>query len=79
MKAVIPEPEKSDAALLQDYVHGEVASLDELVERYRKPLFSWFLGMTGSRSDAEDLFQDLWVRVIRSADRFKDVSFRAWM
>jgi RNA polymerase sigma-70 factor (ECF subfamily) len=79
MKAVIPEPEKSDAALLASYAQGDVKCLDQLVERYRKQLFSWFLGMTGSRSDAEDLFQDLWVRVIRSADRFKDVSFRAWM
>ena len=79
MKEEIPETIKSDAALLAEYVQGRVQSLDELVERYRKPLFTWFLGMTGSRSDAEDLFQDLWIRVIRSADRFKDVSFRAWM
>jgi len=35
--------------------------------------------MTGSRADAEDMFQDLWVRVIRNADRFENVSFRAWM
>jgi RNA polymerase sigma-70 factor, ECF subfamily len=79
MKEVIPEPTTSDAALLARYVQGDVACLDELVERYRKPLFSWFVGMTGSHSDAEDLFQDLWIRVIKNADRFKDVSFRAWM
>jgi len=79
MKEVIPEPTTSDAALLAEYVQGRVQSLDELVERYRKPLFSWFVGMTGSHSDAEDLFQDLWIRVIKNADRFKDVSFRAWM
>lgn len=79
MKSVIPEEMKSDAALLNAYVKGDVASLDELVGRYRQPLFTWFLGMTGSRSDAEDLFQDVWIRVIRNADRFEDVSFRAWM
>ena len=53
--------------------------MDCLVGRYRQALFSWFLGMTGSRADAEDLFQDLWVRVIRNAGRFENVSFRAWM
>ena len=79
MKEVIPEPTTSDAALLAQYAQGDVECLDELVERYRKPLFSWFLGMTGSHSDAEDLFQDLWIRVIKNADRFKVVSFRAWM
>jgi RNA polymerase sigma-70 factor (ECF subfamily) len=77
MKVEIPEPTTSDAALLAAYVQGRVQSLDELVERYRKPLFSWFVGMTGSHSDAEDLFQDLWIRVIKNADRFMDVADRA--
>ena len=79
MKAVIPDDLKSDADLLAEYVKGHVASLDLLVGRYRQALFSWFLGMTGSRSDAEDLFQEVWIRIIRNADRYKDVSFRAWM
>jgi RNA polymerase sigma-70 factor (ECF subfamily) len=79
MKAVIPDDLKSDADLLAAYAKGDVSCLDLLVERYRRALFSWFLGMTGSRSDAEDLFQEVWIRIIRNADRFKDVSFRAWM
>ena len=79
MKAVIPDDSTSDADLLAAYVKGQVDCLDVLVGRYRQALFSWFLGMTGSRSDAEDLFQDVWIRIIKNADRFKDVSFRAWM
>jgi len=69
----------TDAELLFAYSKGDVAAMDCLVGRYRQAFFSWFLGMTGSRADAEDLFQDLWVRVIRNADRFENVSFRAWM
>ncbi len=79
MKAVIPDDPKSDADLLEAYVKGDVESLDILAGRYRQTLFSWFLGMTGSRSDAEDLFQEVWIRIIRNAARYKDVSFRAWM
>jgi len=79
MKEEITDTSPSDAELLGRYAQGEVGCLDQLVERYRRQLFTWFVGMTGSRSDAEDLFQDLWIRVIRNADRFKDVSFRAWM
>jgi RNA polymerase sigma-70 factor (ECF subfamily) len=79
MKEVIPEDPTRDADLLAAYVKGDVPSLDALVGRYRQTLFSWFLGMTGSRSDAEDLFQEVWIRIIRNADRYKDVSFRAWM
>lgn len=69
----------SDADLLFAYAKGDVAAMDCLVGRYRQAFFSWFLGMTGSRADAEDLFQDLWVRVIRHAGRFENVSFRAWL
>jgi RNA polymerase sigma-70 factor (ECF subfamily) len=47
--------------------------------RYRQALFYWLLGMTGNRADAEDLFQDVWFRVIRHAGRFNDVSFKAWL
>jgi len=35
--------------------------------------------MVGNRADAEDLFQDIWFRVIRHAERFNDVSFKAWL
>jgi len=79
MKPVISDEQPNDAELLFAYAKGDVPAMDRLVGRYRQVLFSWFLGMTGSRADAEDLFQDLWVRVIRNADRFENVSFRAWM
>ena len=79
MKPVISDEHISDADLLFAYVKGDVGSMDRLVGRYRQAMFSWFVGMTGCRADAEDLFQDLWVRVIRHADKFENVSFRAWL
>ena len=75
----MPDEETSDAELLRAFSKGDCPALDLLVGRYRHSLFSWLLGMTGSRADAEDLFQDVWFRVIRHAGRFNDVSFKAWM
>ncbi|MBP5510445.1 MAG: sigma-70 family RNA polymerase sigma factor [Kiritimatiellae bacterium] len=72
-------PEIDDAELMAAYVRGDVSAMDALVARYRQPLFAWFLGMSGNRADAEDLFQDCWFRVIRSAERFSDISFKAWL
>lgn len=69
----------SDAGLLQAFTQGDAAAVDLLVGRYRQALFSWFVGMTGNHADAEDLFQELWFRVIRHAGRFNDVSFKAWV
>lgn len=75
----MPDDSSSDADLLSAFSTGDASALDKLVERYRRALFPWFVGMTGNRSDAEDLFQDLWFRVIRHAGRFNDVSFKAWL
>ena len=75
----MPETDTSDADLLRSFAQGEGPALDQLVGRYRQALFSWLLGMTANRADAEDLFQETWCRVIRHADRFNDVSFRAWL
>ncbi len=79
MKQKMTDIETSDAELLRSFSQGESAAMDQLVARYRSALFSWLLGMTGNRADAEDLFQDVWFRVIRHAGRFNDVSFRAWL
>ena len=79
MKHEMTDTETSDAELLRAFAEGDSTAMDQLVARYRSALFSWLLGMTGNRSDAEDLFQDIWIRVIRHAARFNDVSFKAWL
>lgn len=75
----MPDDSTSDADLLSAFAKGDAVALDLLVERYRRALFSWLMGMTGNHADAEDLFQDIWFRVIRHAGRFNDVSFKAWL
>ena len=73
------DAEISDAELLKAFSEGNACSLNKLIQRYKQPIFSWLLGMTGNHADAEDIYQDVWVRVIRHADRFHDHSFRAWL
>ena len=79
MKPEMPDIETSDAELLRSFSQGESTAMDQLVARYRQALFSWLLGMTGNHADAEDMYQEVWFRVIRHAGRFNDVSFRAWL
>lgn len=73
------EAERTDAELLEAFNRGDTKALEFLVGRYRQALFSWLLGMTGNRADADDLFQEIWLRVIKNAGRFNNVSFKAWM
>lgn len=68
-----------DAALIRAFSKGDAAAMDRLVARYRRPLFSWLLGMVRDRPLAEDLYQDIWLKIIKGAGEFQGSSFRAWM
>ena len=69
----------ADTELIARFISGDVGAMDALTERYRQPLFSWLLGMTSTRSDAEDLFQDIWIKIIKNIERFHGGSFKAWI
>ncbi len=71
--------EKSDAELIDAYVKGDSKAFYALEKRYRKALFAWLVSSLSNRSDAEDLYQDIWLKIIRNAESFKDVSFKAWL
>jgi RNA polymerase sigma-70 factor (ECF subfamily) len=44
---------------------GDGRAADALVERYRNALFAFLYRMNENRADAEDLFQETWLRVMR--------------
>lgn len=69
----------SDAQLLSDYLHGSAIAFRTLEARYRKLLFAWLVSQLGNRSDAEDIYQDVWLKIIKKAGTFKNVSFKAWL
>ena len=56
------------------------AAFDAIVETYSTRLYGYFYRLTGSRHDAEDLLQELFVRVVRTIDRYEhDGRFEAWL
>jgi RNA polymerase sigma-70 factor (ECF subfamily) len=73
-----------DAATLADLIgrarRREPAAFDELVDLYSARLFGYFCRLTGSRHDAEDLLQELFVRVVRTIEQYEhDGRFEAWL
>ena len=68
-----------DHELLDRYRRGDADALGELVELYRRPLFSFILRMTEGREDAEEIFQEVWLRVIRHQHRYRAKSFKSWI
>ena len=64
---------------LAAYRQGQVEALGKLVEHYRRPLFGFILRMTEGREDAEEIFQEVWFRVIKNQHRYKHKSFKSWL
>jgi RNA polymerase sigma-70 factor (ECF subfamily) len=49
---------------------GDAAALEELYRRYERPLFNYLFRLSGNRARAEDLLQETFLRVWRSARRY---------
>lgn len=69
-----------DAELIERYLGGEKHAASLLVARHSSALFCWLKWKTGSREDAEDLTQLVWVRAFPALPRLEDRSAaRAWL
>lgn len=58
----------------------EEAAFDTIVDRYSARLYGYLYRLTGSRIEAEDLLQEVFIRVVRMIGRYEhDTRFDAWL
>jgi RNA polymerase sigma factor (sigma-70 family) len=70
----------TDEALMFAVRDGDVAKLGTLFERYHVALFDFLNRTTGDRAAAEDLVQDVFVRILKYRRTFREDScFEAWV
>lgn len=69
----------SDQDLVTRYRDGDVSALEELIERHGDSVFGYISGMTGNRYEAQEIFQDTWLKAIRKLDRYKHKNFKGWI
>lgn len=69
----------ADRELVARYQRGDVAALDQLVERHQRPLYGYLVNLTRNPTEADDLFQEVWMRVIRKLDGYQDQNFGGWL
>jgi len=60
-----------DAELMLRYAGGEARAFDLLYERHKGPLYRYLLRQCRNRAVADDLFQEVWGRVIVSRKRYQ--------
>jgi RNA polymerase sigma-70 factor, ECF subfamily len=73
----LPQP---DPTLLRRAQNGDVAAFTELVRAYETPVHNYILRLTGDRSLAEDLTQEVFVRVLNGLPKFSlRCKFTTWL
>ena len=60
-----------DIALMQSVAGGNSRAMGELVERWQKPAINFFYRALASRETAEDLSQQLFIRIYKAAPRYQ--------
>jgi RNA polymerase sigma-70 factor (ECF subfamily) len=71
-----------DSELVQRYLDGDEKSLQELNTRHKEKIFTSIVIFTKDTALAEDLFQELWIKVIKKlhAGKYQEEGvFLAWV
>jgi len=71
---------RTDAALMLAYRDGDAAAFEALYARWRGPLYRYFLRQCGHAGQADELFQDVFMRVIGAAASYEATAkFATWL
>ena len=57
---------RDDNELVQNYISGNVSCLEELINRHRKKIYTYIILIVKNQHLAEDIFQDTFIRVMKS-------------
>ena len=72
----------ADQELVNRFVSGDMNSLELLINRYRKQVYTYIFLLVKNQHLAEDIFQDTFIKVIKSLDggKYQDNGkFLAWV
>jgi RNA polymerase sigma-70 factor (ECF subfamily) len=70
----------NDEALMHAVREGDLAQLGLLFDRYHVPLFDYLCRMTGNRHTAEDLVQEVFLRVLKYRATYREgARFETWL
>ncbi|MCG3174484.1 MAG: ECF RNA polymerase sigma factor SigW [Myxococcota bacterium] len=71
---------ESDEQLFERYRRGEVKAFETLYERHKRAVFRFACRYLGSEGLAEDVMQDVFIKIVRNAAAWEGrSSFTTWM
>jgi RNA polymerase sigma-70 factor (ECF subfamily) len=72
--------EMDDAAVMLELRAGNMAGFDFLIQKYRKPIIHFMYRMVHNQAVAEELAQEVFLRVYRSRETYRaEARFSTWL
>ena len=72
--------EATDEELMQRYRDGDANAFEILYARHKGPVYRYVLRQCGVAAQAEELFQDVWMNLIRARERYEvRAKFTTWL
>jgi RNA polymerase sigma-70 factor (ECF subfamily) len=69
-----------DATIMLELSHGNMAGFDFLIQKYRKPIIHFMYRMVHNQAVAEELAQEVFLRVYRSRETYRaEARFSTWL
>jgi RNA polymerase sigma-70 factor (ECF subfamily) len=78
--AAVEQVERENAEIARGLKRQDPELLDQLIETYQHRLMRYLMFLTGKREVAEDLFQEVWIRVLRRGSQYNGKArFDTWI
>jgi len=75
-----PAPRVTDEDLIRRFQQGDQAAFDEIVHRFKGPLFNFIYRIIGDAAYAEDLLQETFLRLFLNRDSYREIArFSTWI
>ena len=73
-------PNLTNEILFNRYIGGDVNAFNVLLNRTKNLIYSMILRYVKNRNRAEEIFQDVYLKVCRNKDQFREaISFNSWI
>lgn len=69
-----------DSQLMLAYAKGDSAAFEALYRKHKDALYRYFLRQCSNQALAEELYQEVWIRVIKARDSYEQkAKFTTWL
>lgn len=69
----------TDNGLIKKYAQGDTSALEELINKYQAPLYSYIFSFMKNEETSADILQDVFLKLVESPDKYKEGNLKAWL